>query len=152
MSLSDEYRVVAARADLLAKPQNPPTGKVHALMRDADATICGKVEALDVVYLKHDMPGHSFIVTCPDCLKALKKERQRRSRDGTARYQQRQAEVREAFKRDDECEVSIDGVPVSGEEREVLIIALRMYIDGPAGEVGSNEIAESMMARIAGEA
>ena len=92
MSLSDEYRVAVARADLLAPTTPNPTGKVHAVMQHADTTICGKIDALDVVYVKPLAPGHSYVVTCGECLAALKRERQRRSREGTARAAERRAQ------------------------------------------------------------
>lgn len=142
MSLSDEYKSVIKRGD-----GQPPRNSVHALFHNASETLCGMVEALDVEYPRNV----NYVVTCYACKKLLKQERQRRSRDGTARYQQRRAEEQAAFKRDDAAEVLIDGVPVSYEEREVLVIALRQYIDGPHGAPGSNDLAESMLARIAGE-
>jgi hypothetical protein len=46
--------------------------------------MCGKVESLDVVHLPK-----TRIVSCGECLKALKKERQRRSAEATARRKER---------------------------------------------------------------
>jgi hypothetical protein len=142
MSLSTEYKSVIKRGE-----GQPPRISVHALFNGADETLCGMVDALDVEYPRNV----NYVVTCGACNKLLKKERQRRSREGTARYQQRRAEERDAFKRDDAADVCIDGAPISEEEREVLVIALRQYIDGPYGEPGSNSLAESMLSRIAGE-
>jgi hypothetical protein len=83
MSLSDEYRCAVKTGSVPFWPN----ASVHAVMPNADATICGKVEALDVTYTKVRTN-----VTCPDCLKALKRERQRRSREGQARAAERRAQ------------------------------------------------------------
>jgi hypothetical protein len=92
MSLSDEYRTAQATADMQVPLHDGQVRKIHAVMPHADATICGKVEALDVTYVKPAAPGHRYAVTCDDCLKALKRERQRRSREGTARAAERRAQ------------------------------------------------------------
>jgi hypothetical protein len=93
--LNDDYRRVAASTEFEKedRSQVAPRATVHALWRHADGrwptdkTMCGKVESLDVVHL-----SKTRIVSCSECLKALKRERQRRSAEATARQQDRRAE------------------------------------------------------------
>lgn len=76
----DEYSTVVNPHD--------SNGTVHALWKAGapDVTMCGQVESLDVRYT----PNRS--VSCVACQGALKKIRQQRSREGTARHQQRMRE------------------------------------------------------------
>jgi hypothetical protein len=57
--------------------------RMHALWEKEDKTMCGHVQALDAESAK----GYS--VSCGDCQKALKKERQRRSAEGVVRGEER---------------------------------------------------------------
>ena len=79
MSLSQEYRAVAQWNDGASDKHLT----IHAVLGVADKTMCGNVDVLDVVSMQNR------IVNCADCLRALKRERQRRSAEGTARYQER---------------------------------------------------------------
>lgn len=76
----DEYSTVVNPHD--------SNGTVHALWKAGapDVTMCGQVESLDVRYT----PNRS--VSCVVCQGMLKKVRQQRSREGTARHQQRMRE------------------------------------------------------------
>jgi hypothetical protein len=93
--LTDDYRRVAASTEFEKedRSQVAPRAIVHALWRHADGrwptdkTMCGKVESLDVVHLPK-----TRIVSCGECLKALKRERQRRSAEATARQQDHRSE------------------------------------------------------------
>jgi hypothetical protein len=97
--LNDDYRRVAVSTDLAKEntSQAAPHAIVHALwyVNDGrwptDTTMCGHVESLDVTHL----PKHR-IVSCPDCLKALKRERQRRSAEALSRQQERRSDEIEA--------------------------------------------------------
>jgi len=79
--LNDRYHRVAtiAEADAENSSQAAPHAIVHALWIEGspDTTMCGKVESLDT----KRMPKNR-IVSCPHCLAAIKKVRQRNSRDG----------------------------------------------------------------------
>jgi hypothetical protein len=97
--LTDDYRRVVKTSEYNAEPncQAAPNSRVHALWigrepREGlewrtDVTMCGQVESLDVINV-----GKSRVVTCGDCLKALKRERQSRSAAGLVRAQERRNE------------------------------------------------------------
>jgi hypothetical protein len=107
MSLSNEYRVVARSADLV---NGAPTASTpfHALMPNADATICGHVDALDVKFVKHPLPNHKYAVSCGACQVALRVERQRRGREGRERMQKRHAaELEEARQQAEDAAVAL---------------------------------------------
>lgn len=76
----DEYSTVVNPHD--------SNGTVHALWKAGapDVTMCGQVESLDVRHVQNRS------VNCVACQGALKKVRQQRSREGTARHQQRMRE------------------------------------------------------------
>lgn len=78
MSLSQEYRPVMQDRETVGAHET-----IHALLGTNDKTMCGTLDSLDVV----TTPGR--VVNCSKCLLALKRERQRRSAEGTARYQER---------------------------------------------------------------
>lgn len=93
--LTDDYRRVVKNSEYQAEPncQAAPQSRVHALwigktgeglQWPTDTTMCGQVESLDVMNV-----GKTRVVTCGDCLKALKRERQARSAAGLLRQQER---------------------------------------------------------------
>ena len=100
--LTDDYRRVVKNSEYQAEPncQAAPNSRVHALWLGkvpreglewpTDTTMCGQVESLDVINV-----GKSRVVTCGDCLKALKRERQSRSAAGLIRSQERRNEEAE---------------------------------------------------------
>jgi hypothetical protein len=97
--LNDDYRRVAVSTELAKEntSQVAPRAIVHALwyVNDGrwptDTTMCGQAESLDVTHLPKER-----IVSCSACLAKLKKERQRRSAEGTMRHQERRREEIEA--------------------------------------------------------
>lgn len=101
--LTDDYRRVVKTSEYRAEPncQAAPNSRVHALWTGktgeglqwaTDTTMCGQVESLDVMNV-----GKTRVVTCGDCLKALKRERQARSAAGLIRSQERRhAAIQEA--------------------------------------------------------
>lgn len=97
--LTNDYRRVVKRSEYDAEPncQAAPNSRVHALWTGkgnegrewpTDTTMCGQVESLDVINV-----GKTRVVTCGDCLKALKRERQARSAAGLIRSQERRSEA-----------------------------------------------------------
>jgi hypothetical protein len=95
--LTDDYRRVVKNSEYQAEPncQAAPNSRVHALWTGrtkeglvwpTDTTMCGQVESLDVINV-----GKSRVVTCGECLKALKRERQARSAAGLIRTQERRS-------------------------------------------------------------
>lgn len=78
--LHEEYKTVVNPHD--------SNSTVHALWKAGapDVTMCGQVESLDVRYVENRS------VSCVACQGMLKKIRQQRSREGTARHQQRMRE------------------------------------------------------------
>lgn len=85
MSLSQEYRPVATSHGAAMGSH----AIIHALLGTEDKTMCGSVDALDVVTM------WNRVVNCGNCLVALKRERQRRSAEGTVRYQERMRRERQ---------------------------------------------------------
>lgn len=91
--MNDDYRRVLCTKEDRGADGNRP---VHALWFveggpwPTDKTMCGKFDDLDVTHL-----AKNRIVNCAECLAALKKERQRRSREGTARHHDRMREQRD---------------------------------------------------------
>ena len=59
------------------------SARIHALWEGEDKTMCGTLNVLDAESAK----GNT--VNCGDCMKALKKERQKRSAEGVVRGQDR---------------------------------------------------------------
>lgn len=100
--LTDDYRRVVKNSEYQAEPncQAAPNSRVHALWIGrapkeglewpTDTTMCGQVESLDVINV-----GKSRVVSCGECLKALKRERQARSTAGVIRSQERRNEEAE---------------------------------------------------------
>jgi len=70
--------------DTMIDPAKPHL--VHAAWLKQDTTMCGELDGLD--WLKQPKRHAS----CVKCLKAIKFERQQRSRDGNARFQARRQE------------------------------------------------------------
>lgn len=94
--LNDDYKRVATIADAAAEhsSQAAPSATVHAqwlkpAQGKAGQTLCG-IDSLNFA----TMSRHR-IVSCAACQAELKKERQRRSREGTANYQARMSAQRE---------------------------------------------------------
>lgn len=85
--LNQEYRPVASDA---SKGMAPANVQIHALFDNAGETLCGELDSID----SRIMLG--CYVDCPKCTAGLKKIRQQRSRDGTARGQERRAAERKA--------------------------------------------------------
>lgn len=89
--LNDEYHRVA-ESGAAAAENDTQAGQapiVHALWKDeaVNTTMCGKHDALDITYLNKNR-----VVSCPGCRAALKKVRQSRSAEGTARAELRHAD------------------------------------------------------------
>jgi hypothetical protein len=84
--------------------------RMHALWQGEDKTMCGNVQALDAESAK----GYS--VSCGDCQKALKKERQRRSAEGVKRGEDRRLAAH--YRTDDEHDK-----PLGQAEQHALTLA-----------------------------
>lgn len=99
--LNDRYHRVATIAEAGAEnsSQAAPHAIVHALWIEGspDTTMCGRIESLDT----KRMPKNR-IVSCQHCLAAIKKVRQRNSRDGQAAAAERRSQEAEQAERDAE--------------------------------------------------
>jgi hypothetical protein len=149
--LNDDYRRVAIR-DALAQEntsQAAPHALVHALWCGEagrwpdDKTMCGQVDSLDVTNV-----GKYRIVSCADCLKALKRERQRRSAEGTIRHQERmreqRAEVQQAMQDAGYEAAGPDMVYVPNEEIDRIVMKTLSMRSAALREQGFDDLADDI--------
>lgn len=150
--LTDDYRRVVCSLALKRQDsiQGAPQAIVHALWYvnngrwPTDVTMCGQVESLDVTYLPQNR-----IVNCADCLKALKKERQFRSREGTSRYQERMREQRDQVETatagyEGAPELGADMVWVPTEEIDRLLVNTMRMRAVSLRQEGNDDLAADM--------
>lgn len=139
--LNDDYRRVAERAAYAAEntSQVPNRAIVHALWIEGspDKTMCGKLESLDVEYLPKNR-----IVSCPDCLAALKRERQRRSHEATARKQKRRYELQDAA--EERTEEPFDVALQLGQADPELVTIMRQRAQ-IAIDFGNRDLAKALL-------
>lgn len=98
---------------------------VHAAWNEEDTTMCGKLDNLDWTKAPQRR------VSCLECLKQIKRERQFRSRAGQARAAERNAEERAATKRKlrDYLVDILEGEPISYEVEKALAELLGAELD-----------------------
>ena len=98
-SLNQSYHRVATIAEAKAEDSSQAAARatIHALWIEGspDMTMCGKVESLDTKRM-----GVLRVVSCGECQAAIKKVRQRNSRDGHARMVERRRQDAEQAERE----------------------------------------------------